>query len=241
MMGVDKLYTIAENEPRVFEAGKKKGYADGFEVGEAMGYTEGRIDGAAVGRSEGYAAGTQEAYDRLWDTLQNYGNEHDYTYAFSHRKWTEDIYEPKYPIRAGMANGLFQLNTKLTDTKVEVDISGANQYFYLFHSASSIITIRKLKIAETQRFTDEFTNAVALKNITVEGTIGRSFYIHYSPLTVESMKSIISCLKDYANTDSEFAYTVKFSDACWAALEASGGAPYGGTWEGYVNSLAWNT
>lgn len=217
MTPAEKLQKIAENEQKVYDAGRASGVAQGTEEGYAIGYAEGK----------------QAEYDAFWDAFQNNGNADDYTYAFSHGKWLGESYNPKYTIKVSYGNGLFQ-NSILTDTKVAVDISGAYQYYYLFTNASNMETIRTLKIAETQRFTDEFTRCTALKNITIDGTIGRNFYIQYSPLTAASITSIINALSTTAS-----GYTVQLSKtAVQNAFETSEGAADGNTSEEWLNLIA---
>ena len=112
-----------------------------------------------------------------------------------------------------------------------------------FHGAECH-TIKKLKVKGdgTQTYTNAFTNANNLATIEeIEGVIGRTFQIHYSPLTVDSMKSIISCLKKYETTDSGYmTYTVKFSENCWANLEATTPPEGYNSWKNYVAELGWN-
>lgn len=87
-----------------------------------------------------------------------------------------------------------------------------------------------------------FNFCAKLKHCLFEGVMGfSSWNFSYCPLSVESMKSIISCLKDYSGTTDEFKFSVLFSDTCWAALEADSTSPNGGTWEAYVESLGWLT
>ena len=88
-----------------------------------------------------------------------------------------------------------------------------------------------------------------LKNITFDGVIGTSANFSWSPLSVESMKSIISCLKNYLGTSNEAKYKVTFTSDCWEALNAST-SPYEDglvddesiDWQDYVmDSLGWLT
>lgn len=88
--------------------------------------------------------------------------------------------------------------------------------------------------------TSWFSTADALKNLVIVGLIGNSIDFSYSPLSPESMKSVITHLKNYAGTDNELLHTVRFSKNRWAALEADSTAPNGDTWEEYVTSLGWN-
>ena len=86
-----------------------------------------------------------------------------------------------------------------------------------------------------------FENCTNLANITFEGVIGKSISFSSCPLTVDSMKSIITHLKDYSGTTSEFTYKVTFSGACKETLAAEGNtSPNGNTWIEYINDLCWN-
>jgi hypothetical protein len=94
-----------------------------------------------------------------------------------------------------------------------------------------------------QNFTQTFNYCSALQNITFEGVIGRSISFSSSPLTVDSMKSIISCLKDYS-TESPFNYTLTLKDSCKTALESDtetvefNGATY--TYFELITAKGWN-
>ena len=111
-----------------------------------------------------------------------------------------------------------------------------------FFSMSSCVSIDKviLKDDGSQTMGNAFSENINLKNIAFEGTIGTSLQLQSSPLTVDSMKNIISHLKNYVGTDKESTQTIKFSGACWTALEDSGTSPNGETWKSYVQSdLGW--
>lgn len=112
---------------------------------------------------------------------------------------------------------------------------------YLFRNCT-VKTIRKLIVSEAVPFVNStFQDCKNLENIIVEGVIGVTVNFQWSPLSVESMKSIISCLKNYSGTSNALVNSITFSEACWAALEADSVAPDGGTWREYVQSLGWNT
>lgn len=114
-----------------------------------------------------------------------------------------------------------------TSTANKLTSSTFNGMYYLY-------TIDKLTVEQDREYQGTFTRCDALKNITFDGVIGRNISFSYSPLSVESMKSVIMHLKDYSGTDSEFTYKVTFSSACLTALEAEGAtAEYNGeacTW-----------
>lgn len=125
----------------------------------------------------------------------------------------------------------------------ELNIPLATTIAQMCQNCSQLTTIEKIVIGEktTVGGTTAFTGCSALANITFEGTIVLSLNFSASPLTVESMKSIISCLKNYAGTDKEYSYTITFSSACLTALDAEGNtSPNGNLWRDYVGDLGWN-
>lgn len=114
-----------------------------------------------------------------------------------------------------------------------------------FRLCSSLVTIRKL-ILQTdgkQTYTNTFDECSKLQNIVVEGVIGRTVTFRWSPLSVGSLKSIISCLKDYTGS-SEYSYTITFKASAFATLETEGAtAEYNGTpctWAELIDNKKWN-
>lgn len=148
-----------------------------------------------------YEAGKKEADDgAFWDVFQDYGNTQNYYYAFAVGRFDDSTYNPKYDIRcsSGTTPGrnIFY-NSKITDTKVNIYANNNNLY-QCFSGAAALETIRLLSVYETTVLDDAFKNCESLKNITFEGVIGQDFDIHWSPLTKESIESIISHLSDAA-------------------------------------------
>lgn len=191
-----------------------------------------------------FDGGKQAEQDRFWEEFQEGGKDYiAYSNAFAYRGWTDDIFNPKYPFLVGGGNNMFAYNTALTDTKQPIDISNINhsQCFYLFQRATKLKTIRKLITHRKRSYTNMFEQCKALENIIFEGEIGASIDFSYSPLTVESMKSVITHLLNVAGTSSEGKYTVTFTSTCWDNLEADSKAPNGDTWQNYVISLGWAT
>lgn len=196
--------------------------------------------------NEVYEKGKQDGVDEFWDKFQNNGGLQDYNYAFCSTAWTMELYKPKYPIRASYSNMLFAYNTNITDTLVEIDVSSStSNRTQMFNGASKLETIRMLKVLSGMSYSNMFTGCSKLKNITFEGEIGRSISFQSSPLTPESMRSVIEHLVNYAGTSNDGKYTVTFTDACWGALEADLDYPApedGMTWREYVDViLGWNT
>lgn len=119
---------------------------------------------------------------------------------------------------------------------------GSNVFNRTFANCVYLETIDYIGVYDSgdATFNNTFLNCNSLKDVTFGGKIGRDLNLQWSPLGIGSMVNIITCLQDYSGSDSEYAYTLSFSDACWAALEASGlTAPGGTTWAEYVCSLGW--
>lgn len=111
-----------------------------------------------------------------------------------------------------------------------------------FSNTPNLTTIEKLLLNDigNTTFSSTFSSATSLKNITIEGVIGKTISFSSSPLTVESMKSVITHLKNYSGTTSEFTYNLTLSSASKTALEAEGAtSPNGNLWSEYVDDLGW--
>ena len=122
-------------------------------------------------------------------------------------------------------------------------IKSTNGVYRTFEGSRVLETIDKITVPNTgaTTFDGSFTNAISLKNVLFEGVIGQSIDFTSSPLSVDSMKSVIGCLADYS-TENTGVYTIGFSESCWAALEADSTAPDGKTWRNYVETtLGWLT
>ena len=161
----DKLTTIAENEQRVYDAGKQA-----------------------------------EQYD-FWNTFQKGGNvEVNYQHAFSHGRYTDETYNPIYPLKCDSYNTTASqyifYGSSITDTKVEIIVGQSRATTSCFQNCKQMHTIRKLTLNGSNSMTDTFSNCSALVNIEIGGVISRNMDIHWSPLSKASIKSIIEHLSD---------------------------------------------
>ena len=124
----------------------------------------------------------------------------------------------------------------------EINMSSATAYSRMFDGCSSLVTIDKLVVNSTgtQTFSNQFTDCKKLANIVIEGTIGRNFDIRYSPLTKDSITSIINALSStetgrtlsLKKTAVHNAFTV-----CAANFESGwnvGNAEDEGTWQACI-------
>ena len=198
---------------------------------------------------EVFEKGKQAEYDRFWDAFQNNGNITGYPNAFAYDRWTDEIYNPKYPIVSNGCNQLFYSNTKITDTKVEIDVTGASQAFYLFQGCSKLKTIRKLIVRTTQAWISSgvstFNGCTSLENIlivklddngveTLDRVITKSIDLSMSTkLTKESIENIMNALDNATTVTNP---TASFSKtAVNKAFETSLGANDG------VSSAEWDS
>ncbi|MBQ6831513.1 MAG: hypothetical protein IJO28_02640 [Oscillospiraceae bacterium] len=200
-----------------------------------------------------YDAGKQAEYDRFWDSYQDNGARTDYVHAFS-RKWKDDAFRPKYTMKPLTMDYMFvnteitNLKDKLDAQGVTLDTSECKSFLQSFMSARikhiptldlrssqtmantfssgcRAVTIDKLIVSETTPFVlSTFQAALYLQNITVEGTIGKSIELYWSPLTKNSIESVINALSTTASgltaSFSKDAVSRGFDDDGWNTLVA---------------------
>jgi len=126
----DKLGTIADNQQKVYDAGKDAGYDEGYSLGNKDGYTQGQNSGYSTGYEAGTKNGLPATWDSFWDAFQMNGARVNYELAFSNG-WTKDTFKPKYNIKpTGSSQKTFakskiagDLVKILEDCKVELDTS----------------------------------------------------------------------------------------------------------------------
>lgn len=217
----EKLDTIAENVPKVYDSGQKVGYDNGYEIGKQDGYN----DGYAVGHNIGFAEGEQAEYDCFWDAFQDYGNRTNYDNGFAGTGWTKDTFAPKYNINIYNAYMMFRnsaieadlpallqelgIQIKFDTTTLqytfygtkftrigEVNIRGNAYTNSIFAASEELVTIDKVICNEASAFTTCFNGCNELKNITFEGVIGKNgLNLQWSTkLSHDSFVSIINCL-----------------------------------------------
>ena len=234
------LTTIAEYLPRV----KQQGYDVGYSQHEKDFWEEYMQEGRSTTGMFSGSGWTEENFKPIRDfnvsqnTFYNHnvsnGNPYD---LVEHLK--------KYNVKiTGVVNVRSAFYYAQFTHLPELDISnGGSMLYQTFGGMKALHTIDKLIFNSEGTMTNSsgFQNCQALKNIIIEGVIGRTFSFSECPFTVESMKSIITHLKNYAGTSSEHAYTVTFKSTAFSALAAEGAtSPNGNTWAEYIDDLKWN-
>lgn len=163
----EKLTTIAENVPKVYN----NGYNAGVE------------------------AGKQAEYDAFWDAYQTGSTRTHYAYAFAYG-WNDDCYNPKYPIVPINASGItciFTWSQGISDTKVP--ITAKNNCSSAFAN-TKIIRIPRLIFDGATNVNNMFLNAGNLEELYCEGTLDiDGLNLQYSTkLTKASIESIVKIL-----------------------------------------------
>lgn len=89
----------------------------------------------------------------------------------------------------------------------------------MFIECTNLKTIEILRVLDITTYPSTFSYCKSLEYIRFEGTIGTSISFSYSPLDVESMKDIITHLKNYTGTENEGTYTLTLKDECKTILQ----------------------
>lgn len=196
----EKLTLIAENQQRVYEAGKSAG------------------------------GGGDNWYDTFWDIFQQNGNRTNYGNAFSGATandacvgWTNVNFKPKYSFNNILGYSMFDnsriegsLPEILNELGITLTFSGyqssgfTNTQFteidYINNSMSTMVnvftnnkrlkTLKIGKIPASTKFQTVFTGCSALENLTLDGVIAQNgFDVSQSPLlTKASIENIINTL-----------------------------------------------
>lgn len=212
----EKLTTIAENEQRVYNAGFAKGNSEGYDFG------------FQTGSLAGEEQGKQAERDWFWDTMQQNGNRTDYLYAFAGNIWSDETYDPKHTITPTTNAQLMYAYSRITDTKVDIDMTAATTIYNCaeaFSNAMQLKTIRKLIVDERIPMHNHFTGCTALQNITIEGVIARNVNVSACPLTRASIENVVGALSDTVTgrtaTFKTAAVDAAFTAEEWTALTAS--------------------
>ena len=245
----EKIAIIAENEPKVYEAGKIDGkqaaydeFSDAFQnFGQRTDYSK---------AFNGTVAFTEEHIRNLKYKVVPTGNTgHESLFnknnAITKVEAINIDLSKVTPSQTSQANGnryVFYICPKLEQIE-DVGLP-AGYYYYTFGMNYKLHTIELIRSKEDTIFSSAFINDIALKNVRFEGVIGQSISFGHSPLSVDSLKDVILHLKDYTGTDNEHTKTVSFKSSAFSVLEAEGTtAEYNGTpctWAELIDNKKWN-
>ena len=232
----EKMEQIADNVPKVFDAGEKQGYSDGY--------------------SEGLEAGKADERSYFWNTFMPDDLE-NWRYLFYSPRWNDVNFYPTKAIKpkgpasySFFSHGITNFKQRLKECGVKLDTSGVTGGNYMFASCSvlthlptisftgltesisdvfnsdkTLVEIEKIKLKEdgSTTFSGWFINCHALETIAFEGVIGQNMDLHWSTkLSKDSITNIINHLFDEAEgktltlskaaVDRAFAHSSLLSD-----------------------------
>ena len=208
----DKLVVIAENEQKVFDAGKKAGH-DAF-------WDEYQRNGDRVGYKSAFSGQYwgDSCFQPKYDMRPT-----DASYMFEGSSITDPASNLKEcGVVLDLSNCtnvtlMFYSCKKITtipiiDTTATTDDGTNGTFYYLFGWDEKLQSIEKiiLKQSGEQKFNDTFAGCYALREIRFEGVIGNDISFQDSPLlTHDSLMSIINHLKDFSGTTTTMTLTLR--------------------------------
>jgi hypothetical protein len=215
----EQFDVIAENVPKVYEAGYSKGYENG------------KAEGGSGAYDEGFEAGKKAEHDAFWDTYQDNGNRTNYGYAFAGAVgWNDVTFKPKYTIKAEGAawTALYYsfYQARISDIKAileergltidtknarglsasfegcttknipTLDVTNCTEFSRSFFGASKLEGVVLENLSDAATFTNTFTNCSSLVNLSVSGIIGKNgLNLQWSPkLSRDSIVSVVNAL-----------------------------------------------
>jgi hypothetical protein len=146
-----------------------------------------------AGKSSGIEEGKEAEWNAFWDSYQDYGKRGNYNTMFYNAGWTEITFKPKYDFICTYAGSMFAAS-RIVEINKTIDVTKSTSVASMFYGMSYLKTITKLIVSENNNFgSNGFGSCPALENLTIEGTLGQSFDIHWSTkLTHDSLMSILN-------------------------------------------------
>jgi hypothetical protein len=190
----EKLTTIAENEQRVYDAGKNA--------------ERNKFWGVYLANAEG---GSRTTYTNAF-----------YGYGWTDETYNppEGVIITAHASSNNMFNTSYITDTKVP---ISIASASYGNKGNTFSGASNLVTVRKFIINEIQRMSGQFTGCTSLQNLTIEGTIGTTASFQDCPLTRASIENVVSCLSDTTSgltcAFNEDAVNAVFTEDEWDALK----------------------
>ena len=216
----DKLTTVAENQEKVFEAGRTKEWNDFWDIfqnyGNRKNYSDAFLCNANTDGTD-WPKLFKPKYDmkpttasgmfQYFGRYSNSGTKIDLETFLENRNIVMDFSKVTY------ANECFEFASGITALP-EIDLSSVPSYSgrlnYFFSNANSIKSIRKLIIPNAIAGNSMFHNMSSLEDIVIEGTLkGNDISLSSSTkLTHDSLMSFINALMDYSGTTTTYKITL---------------------------------
>ena len=179
----EKLTAIAENEQKVYEAGKQSQYDRFWDIYQNRGF---RTD---YGRAFCGSGWNDETYKPKYKIAPR--QVADYMYAYSNISKLGDM---DFSRTVGTFNFTFAY-TNLTEIG-EITFNSTGTYMlYTFSYSKKLTTVKKLKFNIISEFSNSFVLNESLKNIVFDGIVAGNINFGNSPLlSKDSIKSIVNAL-----------------------------------------------
>lgn len=213
MSVAEKLTTIAENEQKVYEAGKqesKEAFWRGFTQNGAR-KTYDYVFFSADFSGETIPEGLCKPVN--YDTVNR--AVHKMFCRYMGTSLPKGIDCSLMPEDVDCGTQMFNAAryvTEIYDMGMSARPAMTNWYYYCY----ALKKIEKIRVNENTSYRDTFTQCSSLEDVTFEGVIGQNISFAQSPLTRESALSVINHLKDISGTGTTL--TVTFSSTTKALL-----------------------
>lgn len=231
----DKLKTIAENEQKVYDAGKKSEY-DSF-------WDELQTNGARTNYMMAFTTGwTANNFKPKYDLVPTNGAYMFYNNAITGLDLREENFRQQYGVDIDLTqSGNLTWFVAYSKVKYVGTVKGAPNsvtgLHNMFAQATNLVEISKIIIPPySSEFsaTGAFTNCTSLKEVRFEGSIDANVDLQWSPLSRDSIVDIIEHLSSSAT-----GKTVTFKKtAVDTAFETAAGAADGSTSDEWAELVA---
>lgn len=199
----EKLQIIAENEKKVYEAGKQAEYDVFWDVFQ---------DG-------GNRTNYNTVFNEYWNET-NFKPKYDIKIVGGGK---EIFYNCKISDLEKILNncgvtldtsGMTTTETIFGGSSLKVlpvlDFSNVTSIYYTFNNCHTLHTIRKIILPKTAVDCSAyfFNNCYELTNVVFEGTLYRNFKAHAPKLSHDSLISLINALADYSGTSTTYTCSI---------------------------------
>lgn len=194
----EKLTTIAENVPKVYEAGQDELW-DGIVYDERKDYAQ---------QFKGWQIEHMRPKNKI--TPVTVGSANQMLRGNTLLKEVESKHFDFSQLETGTSNqeGFYYTfyGCSALTTIEDVGIGTNNpicSFNYTFNGCTALQTVAQITVAETTRFSNTFNACRQLVNLTIKGTIGQGgLDLHWSPLSKTSIESVIGALSETTTTQN---------------------------------------
>lgn len=229
----EKLSLVAENQEKVFDAGRKKEYDIFWDNYQQKGARRSYINGF---------------YGAAW-TDENFKPKYDIIVEGSGGWMFQNAKISKLDVKLDLS-GCTNVQSMFANSSFirlpELDVSGCGDLKSMFHTASKLKKISCIVLGKNQTFTNTFSRCTSLENVKFAGDISRSVDFSSCPLEPSSIVGIIMKLEYFYGTEFQDKYTLSLSEACWKKADAwTTPYEYGVTgdmlmdWKQYTREKGW--